>query len=45
MQTRETSKTNAMAMRGLAADTEAIKRIERGDNHSDLDEDKEQLEL
>ena len=42
MQTRETSKANATAMRGLAADTEAIKKIERGD--SDLDEDIEQLE-
>ena len=45
MQTRETSKANAMAMRGLAVNTEAIKKIERGDNHRDLDEDIEHLEL
>ena len=31
-------------MRGLAADTETIQRIEKGDNHRDLDEDIEQLE-
>ena len=44
MQTRETSKANATAMRGLSADTEAIKRIGKGDKHSELDEEIEQLE-
>ena len=43
MQTRETSKANAVAMRGLAAGTEAIRKVNK--DEVPTDEDIKELEL
>ena len=45
MQTRETSKANAVAMRGLAAGTEIIKKVDRDDVPTDEEIKKLELEL